>query len=79
MKRVSNLPKRISKTYAISLGGRFPRLVAGRRVAVDRVELREARDGEEDVQLAGAALEVDPEVVGQVALQAGQIEGATET
>ena len=31
------------------------------------------------MQLAGAALEVEPEVVGQVALQAGQVEGATET
>ena len=73
------------QTYAVSFGG-FPsrgRLVVGRRVAaaaaIDGVELREAGDGEEDVQLAGAALEVDPQVVGQVALQGGQIKGASET
>ena len=76
------------QTYAVSFGG-FPSrgrlVVVGRRVAaaaataIDGVELREAGDGEEDVQLAGAALEVEPQVVGQVALQGGQIKGASET
>ena len=66
-------------TYAISLGGSLPGLVSGRRVAVDRVELGEARYGEEDVQLAGAAFEVEPQLVGDVALEAGQVERTPET
>ena len=68
-----------NRTHSVFFGGRLSGLVGGRRVSVDGVELGEARDGEEDVDAAGAALQVEPQVVGEVALQGGQVQGATET
>ena len=44
----------------------------------DGLDARQPRDGDEEVELAGAVLQVDPEVVGAVALQAGEVDRASE-
>ena len=48
------------------------------RQIVYRVDVADPRDGDEEVEAAGAVLERDPQVVGEVALQRGEVDAASE-